>query len=323
MNDMNCAINSLEYYLPEKIITNQYLNEICGIDPDFLENKIGIKNRHIAQENESIADMSVKAGELLFEKSDIKKEDIDLLLLCTQHGDYKLPTTACVIQDKLGLPTSCAAFDMNLGCSGFVYSLGIAGNFIKTGQMKNALVIMADQYSKSIDYNDKNTASLFGDAAAAILLSASEKNNGIVDIVYGTDGSHYDKLIIYNSGIKKNPEKPSYLYMDGREIFKFSTRVVPNSVHQLLERNNLQKSDIKYFVFHQANQYMLNETKSRLELTDEQMVIDMKDYGNTVSSTIPIAYKNLLKNNKLQQGDKIVFCGFGVGLSWASCLYIV
>ena len=318
---MNCKIEKLEYYLPSKIITNKYLNEVCGIDAEFLETKIGIKKRHIAEQEETISDMSVKAGELLFERNDVKKEDIELLLLCTQHADYKLPTTACVVQDRLGLPTSCAVFDINLGCSGFVYSLGIAGNFIKTGQMKNALVIMADQYSKSIDYNDKNTASLFGDAATAILLSASDKNNGIIDITYGTDGSNYDKLIIYNSGIKKDAEKPSCLYMNGREIFKFSTRVVPNSIYQLLERNNLQKSDIKYFIFHQANQYMLNEIKNRLELTDEQMIIDMEDYGNTVSSTIPIAYKNLLSNNKLQQGDKIVFCGFGVGLSWASCLY--
>jgi len=319
---MNCIIDSLEYYLPSKIITNKYLNEVCGIDADFLENKIGIKQRCIAEEDETISDMAVKAGELLFKKNDINREDVNLLLLCTQHNDYKLPTTACIVQNKLNLPTSCAAFDINLGCSGFVYSLGIGGNFIKTGQMQNVLIIMADQYSKSIDYNDKNTASLFGDAATAILLKKSDKN-GIVDIVYGTDGSNYDKLIIYNSGIKKDVEKSNYLYMNGREIFKFSTRVVPNSINQLLERNNLTKQDIKYFVFHQANQYMLSEIKKRLELTEEQMVIDMENYGNTVSSTIPIAYKNLLKNNKLQEGDKVIFCGFGVGLSWASCLYIV
>jgi len=320
---MNCIIDSLEYYLPLKVITNQYLNEVCGIDAEFLENKIGIKKRHIALVEETVSDMAVAAGELLFEKNNINKNEVELLLLCTQHADYKLPTTACVIQNRLGLPTSCAAFDINLGCSGFVYSLGIAGNFIKTGQMKNALIIMADLYSKSIDYNDKNTASLFGDAATAILLKNSDKNNGIIDIIYGTDGSNYDKLIIYNSGIKKDRDKSDYIQMDGREIFKFSTRVVPNSINQLLERNNLQKSDIKYFIFHQANRYMLGEIKNRLALTDEQMVIDMENYGNTVSSTIPIAYKNLLANNKLQQGDKIVFCGFGVGLSWASGLYVV
>ena len=320
---MNCIIDSLEYYLPSKVITNQYLNEVCGIDAEFLENKIGIKQRHIAHQDETVSDMAVRAGELLFEKNGADKNDIDLLLLCTQHADYKLPATACVIQNRLGLSVACAAFDINAGCSGFVYSLGIAGNFIKAGQAKNALIIMADLYSKSVDYKDKNTASLFGDAATAILLKSSGKNNGIIDIIYGTDGSNYDKLIIYNSGIKKDEGKSSYIYMDGREIFKFSTRVVPNSVNQLLERNNLNKSDIKYFIFHQANKYMLNEIKNRLELTDEQMVIDMENYGNTVSSTIPIAYKNLLQNGKLQQGDKIVFCGFGVGLSWASCLYVV
>jgi 3-oxoacyl-[acyl-carrier-protein] synthase-3 len=320
---MNCIIDNLEYYLPKKIITNKYLNEVCGIDADFLENKIGIKNRHIALENESVSDMAVKAGELLFEQNNINRESIDLLLLCTQHGDYKLPTTACIVQNMLGLPSFCAAFDINLGCSGFVYSLGIAGNFIKTGQMKNALIIMADAYSKSIDYSDKNTAALFGDAATAILLKNSDKNNGIADIVYGTDGANYDKLIIYNSGVKKDAEKSNFLFMNGREIFKFSTRVVPNSINELLQRNNLAKSDIKYFIFHQANQYMLDEIKKRMELSDSQMVVDMENYGNTVSSTIPIAYKNLLNSQKIQSGDKIVFCGFGVGLSWASCLYIV
>ncbi|MDR0370240.1 MAG: ketoacyl-ACP synthase III [Prevotellaceae bacterium] len=320
---MNCKIEAIEYYLPEKVITNQYLHEYCGIDADFLENKIGIKKRHTALESEASSDLAVKAGELLVEKNNVKREDIELLLLCTQHGDYKLPTTACIVQNRLGLPNSCASFDINLGCSGFVYALGIAGNFIKTGRMKKVLIITADVYSKSINYTDKNTASLFGDAGSAILLTASGNESNIEDIVYGTDGSNYDKLIIYNSGIKKDAEKSDYLYMNGREIFKFSTRVVPASINELLGRNNLQKSDIKYFIFHQANKYMLTEIKNRMELTDEQLVIDMEDYGNTVSSTIPIVYKNLLSAGRLTKGDRIVFCGFGVGLSWASCLYIV
>jgi 3-oxoacyl-[acyl-carrier-protein] synthase-3 len=319
---MNCKIAALEYYLPGKIITNQYLQEYCGIDAEFLESKIGIKIRHIAADDEYVSDLASKAGNLLFGRNGINKGDIDLLLLCTQHGDYKLPTTACIVQNKLGLPNSCAAFDINLGCSGFVYALGIAGNFIKTGQMKNALVITADTYSKSIDYADKNTASLFGDAGTAILLAASENESNIQDIVYGTDGANYDKLIVYNSGTVKDENKSNFLYMNGREIFKFSTRVVPLSVNELLERNQLQKQDIKYFIFHQANQYMLGEIKKRMKLTDEQMIIDMEQYGNTVSSTIPIAYKNLYLAGKVYEGDRIVFCGFGVGLSWASCLYI-
>jgi 3-oxoacyl-[acyl-carrier-protein] synthase-3 len=320
---MNCKIANIEYYLPERVITNQYLHEICGIDADFLENKIGIKERHIAADNEYVSDLAVKAGELLFERNNINREEIELLLLCTQHGDYKLPTTACIVQNRLHLENICAAFDVNLGCSGFVYALGIAGNFIKTGQMKNVLIITADVYSKSIDYTDKNTASLFGDAGTAILLSASDGESNIQDIVYGTDGANYDKLIVYNSGTVRNENKSKFLYMNGREIFKFSTRVVPVSIDDLLLRNGLQKSDIKYFIFHQANQYMLGEIQKRMALTDEQMVIDMEKYGNTVSSTIPIAYKNLLSAGKLQADDKIVFCGFGVGLSWASCLYIV
>jgi 3-oxoacyl-[acyl-carrier-protein] synthase-3 len=319
---MNCKISDLEYYIPEKVITNKYLNEICGIDIDFLSNRVGIKNRHIALENEYVSDMATKAGELLFYNKKIDRQSIELLILCTQHPDYRLPPTSCIVQSRLHLPNKCAAFDVNLGCSGFVYALGIAGNFVKAGKMKNVLIIMADVYSKSIDYKDKNTAALFGDAASAILLTCSEDDNGIQDIVYGTDGSNYDKLIIYNSGMVKNTEKSNYLYMNGREIFKFSTRIVPASIEELLEKNNLKKTDIRYFIFHQANQYMLMEIKNLLQLTDEQMIIDMENYGNTVSSTIPIAYKNLELKNKINKNDKIVFCGFGVGLSWASCLYV-
>ena len=317
-----CKIDCLEYYLPEKIITNDYLHKSCGVDISFVSDKIGIDKRHIAAENESVSDMAVKAAELLFEKNNIKRESIELLLLCTQCPDYECPTTACIIQNKLGLPTSCAAFDINLGCSGFVYSLGIAGNFIKTGQMKNVLIIMADVYTKKIDYTDKNTAVLFGDAAAATLLTVSNEG-GIKDIVYGTNGAYYDILIRYNSGVVKNLDKSNYFYMNGRDVFKFAMKEVPASVDKLLKRNNLEKSDIKYFVFHQANEYLLTEIQKRLNLTDEQTIIDIRNYGNTVSPTIPIVYKNLQKTGKLQKNDKIVFCGFGIGVSWASCLYIV
>lgn len=318
---MNYYIKQIEYYLPERIIDNDYLNKECGIDAQFLENKVGIKKRHIASENETTSDMAFKSALLLFSDNKINKENVDLLLLCTQNPDFTLPTTACIVQHKLNLKNSCLSFDINLGCSGFVYSLAIAGNFIKTGMIKNALIIMADQYSKAIDYKDKNTASIFGDAASSAFLTGCDDNYGVIDAVFGTDGSKADKLIVPNSGVNKNSEKSDFLFMDGREIFKFTITIVPQSVNEILLRNNLSIKDIKYFVFHQANKYMLDEIQKKLNIEDSQMVIDMQDYGNTVSSTIPIAYKNLYSKNKLSKDDLIIFSGFGVGLSWGTILY--
>ncbi len=318
---MNYHIRHIGYYLPEHVIDNDYLSKTCGIDAQFLENKVGIKKRHIAAENETTSEMAWKSASILLSEMKFKAENIELLILCTQNPDYTLPTTACIVQHKLGLNNSCLAFDINLGCSGFPYSLVVAGNFIKTGMVQNALIIMADQYSKTIDYKDKNTAAIFGDAASSAILSSCDDHYGVIDSVFGTDGSGADKLIVKNSGVKKDAENSDFLFMDGREIFKFSINVVPQSVNEILVRNNLSIKDIKYFVFHQANKYMLGEIQKKLNIKDSQMVIDMENYGNTVSSTIPIAYKNLCVRKKLSQGDLIIFSGFGVGLSWGTILY--
>lgn len=318
---MNYKIISIEYYLPNHVIDNIYLIRELGIEKNFLEDKIGIKKRHIASPDDTASDMSVNAANDLIEKTKIDRNSIDLLIICTQNPDYKLPTTACILQDKLGLKNSCIAFDINLGCSGFIYSFVTAGSFIKTGMVNKAIIITVDLYSKLIDYTDKNTASIFGDAAAATLIEKCKEDSGVIDAVFGTDGSNADKLIAYNSGIKINSRKNNYLFMDGREIFKFSVQVVPASIHELLNRNNLKVSDIRLFILHQANKYMLTEIQKRLNISNEQMVIDLEDYGNTVSSTIPIAYKNILNKNILKKGDLVIFCGFGVGLSWGTILY--
>ncbi|MCX6154595.1 MAG: ketoacyl-ACP synthase III [Candidatus Kapabacteria bacterium] len=318
---MNYYIKHIEYYLPNKIIDNDFLFIESGIDKSFTESKVGIKERRIAENDERPSEMAFKAANELIQKHRINKEDIDLILLCTQNPDYRLPTTACLVQDLLGVKKSCISFDINLGCSGFVYSLPIAGNFIKTGMINNALVIMVDQYSKIIDYKDKNTAAIFGDAASAALLSACDDGFGVIDSNFGTDGSGAKNLILYNSGIVQDSEKSNYLFMDGREIFKFSVQVIPASINELLEKNNLELNDIKHVVFHQANQYMLKELQKRMKLTNEQMIIDMEMIGNTVSSTIPIALKNLISNGSLEKGELILLSGFGVGLSWGNVLY--
>ena len=322
MSSMHSQIQHCAYYLPGKIITNSYLSEQCGIDKDFLENKIGIRERRIAGDDEPTSEMAFQAANLLFEKNGIDRKSVDLLILCTQNPDYRLPTTACIVHEKLALSKDCTAFDINLGCSGFVVSCQTAASHIAFGRSKCALVILADQYSKIIDYHDKNTAALFGDAASACLMTPCRDGTGFIDFMNGTDGSGAMQLIAFNSGVAKNTDKPPYLYMNGREIFKFAVSVIPASVNRLLERNRLKSDQIQHFIFHQANQYMLGEIKKRLGLSDAQMVIDMENYGNTVSSSIPIAFTNLLEKKAIRSGDRVVFCGFGVGLSWSTALYI-
>jgi 3-oxoacyl-[acyl-carrier-protein] synthase III len=318
---MGYRVKAIESYLPEKIISNEYLNQKFGIDIEFLDNKIGIKERRIAGENETSSDLAYKAAIKFFDKGVVKPEEIDLILVCTQNPDYRLPTTACLLQHRLGLKTSCMAFDINLGCSGYIYSIAVAGSMLSSNIINKALLIMVDEYSKIIDYSDKNTASLFGDAATATILEKCEDGKGVVDFNFGTDGSGAQHLIAYNSGVLKQDDKNNFLYMNGREIFKFSITAVPASVNALLAKNNLKKNDIKYYLFHQANKYMLNEIKKKLELTDEQNIIDMEYTGNTVSSSIPLIFKSLFDQNKLNTGDLLVLCGFGVGLSWGSILY--
>jgi 3-oxoacyl-[acyl-carrier-protein] synthase-3 len=318
---MNFYISAIDYYLPEKIITNEFLHDQCGIDSNFLENKIGIKERRASAPDEKTSDLAVAAGHKLLSHCAIDKKEIDFLLVCTQNPDYRIPGIAGIIQHRLGLPQSCFAFDVNLACSGFVYSLAIAGNFLRNETARHALIIMAEEYTKTIDYKDRATAGLFGDGAAASLIEPCDNGFGYIDGVFGTDGSGADRLTLPNSGIVIDPDKRSSLFMDGQEIFKFAVRVVPQSMSALLDKNGLKPDAIKYFIFHQANQYMLNELKRRMKLTDEQVVIDFKFCGNTVASSIPIAFKNLVDKNRVTSGDLLVFCGFGGGLSWGSILY--
>lgn len=318
---MNYCIESIEYYLPEKVINNEFLSNECGIDKSFLEEKVGIFERRVALPDEPTSAMCVKAGEKLFKNSNVIKEDIGLLIVCTQNPDYRLPTTACIVQDRLGLAKSTMAFDINLGCSGFTYSLEIAGNFIRTGAVKKALIITADQYSKVINYRDRATAGIFGDAAAATLLAPCDEGYGVIGSNYGTDGSGWMHLIVPNSGVAKDETRDNFLFMNGQEIFKFTVLTIPKYMNELLAKCNIGVEDFKYVVMHQANKYMLKEMQKRMKINDEQMIIDMAKFGNTVSATIPIALKNIISSEKLSKGDLLLFSGFGVGLSFGNVIY--
>lgn len=330
---MGIGIKAIEYYLPEKTLTNEELSSIFGDwTAEKIYEKTGIKNRHIVSENELASDLAVKAAERLFEKGIIKPEEVDFVILGTQSPDYILPTTACVIQERLGLPKSCGAFDFNLGCSAFIYGLALSKSLIHSKIARNVLLLTSETYSKHIHPLDKSTRTIFGDGAAATLIS--EEGHAIGDFDLGTDGSGYDRLIMPAGGLRNPPSDASKkeiedngsirtqenLFMAGTDIFNFTIKVVPQSVKNILEKHNMTLDEIDLVVFHQANKFMLDYLRKKNKIPEEKFYINMSDTGNTVSATIPIALKKAQYEGRLKKGDKVLITGFGVGLSWGSTI---
>lgn len=330
---MEAYIKALEYYLPEKALTN---NDIAIKFPEWTDEKIyskvGIRSRHISGENETALDMALKAAEKLFEKNEGIKETIDFILFCTQSADYKLPTSACILQNKLGIATTAGALDFNLGCSGYEYGLALAKGLINGGMARNILLLTAETYSKYIHPEDKGNMSIFGDAASATIVS-TEGFAKLGEFVFGTDGSGADELIIKTGGarypnkineISKDENEhvvsSDHLYMDGGSIFSFTLKQVPKMTKTLLEKSNLTMEDIGLFIFHQANVYMLEFLKKKLKVESERFYYYIENVGNTVSNTVPIALCNAIKDGTLKDKKNVMLAGFGVGLSWSGCM---
>lgn len=316
-------IKDIAIYIPEEIISNQDISRIFPEwDCEKIFDKIGISQRHIAGKDEFVSDMAIKAVEKLCAQTNIDKESIDYLIVCTQSPDYKLPTTACLVQEKSGLSTNCAAIDINQGCSGYVYGLSIAKGLIATGEYRNIILVTAETYSKYINEHDKGNISLFGDAATATLISAEVPGFKIGKFTLGTDGRGKNNLILKNGGSKfgVSKDKPSsddYLYMNGSEIFNFTSKNIPPLVQENLKKNDFNLTDLNYFIFHQANTFMLNFLRKRIGIPENRFLLEMENYGNTVSSTIPIVLKANFENLSCLD-TKIMLVGFGVGYSWGA-----
>ena len=325
---MNSAISKIEYILPENVITNEQLSkEFPEWQADKISEKIGIKVRHVVSENETATDLAVRVSEKMLET--IEKKEIDFLLYCTQSPDYILPTSACILQDRLGLNKNVGALDFNLGCSGFIYGLSLAKGLIKAGIASKILLITSETYSKHLHKLDKGNRSIFGDGAAATVISANEKEK-IGNFEFGTDGKGYDNLIIRNGGARnkyqdnsRNTENETgfvrndnYLFMNGPEIMNFTIQTIPALVEKTLNKNNLSIETIDYVVFHQANKFILDYLRKKLKIPVEKFYQNMENCGNTVSSTIPIALKESLDNGIIKKGNKVLLVGFGVGYSW-------
>lgn len=326
-------IKAISYYLPDKVVTNEELvKEFPEWSVDKVAQKVGVDSRHLAAADETAGDMAEKAAEKLFEEYRIDPKTIDFLMLCTQSPDYFLPSTACILQDRLGIPTSAGAFDYNLGCSGCVYGMAIAKGLIAAGIATNVLLLTAETYNKYLHPSDKSNRSIFGDGAAACLIS-TEGFAEIGEFSLGTDGSGANNLIV-KTGAARQKEPTGkfvedeeghiwyddYLYMNGGNIFNFTLDAVPAMMKNILDKNELEQEQISYYVFHQANKFMLNTIRKVCVLPKDKFYVQLSETGNTVSSTVLIGLKDCLENGNIKPGDNVMISGFGVGLSWGGTI---
>jgi 3-oxoacyl-[acyl-carrier-protein] synthase-3 len=334
---LKAAIKGISSHLPGQKLTNEDLaKEFQEWDVAKIYQKTGISVRSVAAPDECASDLGVAAAQKLFQTGLCKPEDIDFLLFCTQSPDYFLPTTACLLQERLNLKTSCGALDINLGCSGFIYGLSLAKGLIETGQAKQLLFITSETYSKFIHPTDRGVRTIFGDGAAATLISGIDsEEDAIGPFVFGTDGRGAEKLIVPAGGsrLPTSPEtsvekdagtgiyrSAQNLYMDGPEIFNFTLIEVPAAVNSLLEMSSNTLDDIDYFIFHQATSFMLERLRKKMKIPKDKFCLNLESYGNTVSATIPMAMNLSLQNEEIKLGDKIMLVGFGVGYSWGATL---
>ncbi len=318
-------VQSIAYYFPNDVLDNETLaGQFPTWSAEKIKSKTGIQQRHIVSKNECASDLAYHAVMRLFETGACQPGCVEFILLCTQSPDYFLPTTACILQDRLGISTTAGALDFNLGCSGYIYGLSLAKGLIETGQVNNVLLITTETYSKYLKDDDLGTRTVFGDAATATFINSGVDggHTGIEfgPFVFGTDGSGQENLIVREGASKSPSSNLKNLFMNGPEIFSFTIKSVPKAVEDLLTKAHLCIDDIDYFIFHQANKYMLDHLRDKINIPKNRFYIDLENSGNTVSSTIPIALKDALSKNIIKVGDKIMLVGFGVGYSWAACL---
>ena len=321
------AFRSIGAYVPQKVLTNEDLTKMVDTSDEWITKRTGIKERHIANDNEKTSDMGVKAANIAIQRSGLAKEDIDLVVCGTISPDYFcMPSTATVIASKLGLK-GATAFDLSAACTGFIYSLSVAKAFIKSGMSKNVLVIGSEKLSAITDYTDRGTCILFGDGAGAAVISATDnKSEAIIDIHTGADGDYADLLMTPNGGSGSEHDALEretagcYMQMKGNETFKVAVRTLTNDVKEILEANNIESSSVKHFIPHQANYRIIKAVGDALKMSSEQVVVTVAKYGNTSGASIPMAINDIYESGKLKSGELMLLDAFGGGLTWGSAL---
>ena len=328
-------IKAISCFEPTDLTDNDALaRELPDVNVAKIAKAVGVSRRYIAKDGETASDLAYQAAQNLFSEYAISPSTIDFVLFCTQSADYLQPASACILQERLGIPNNAGAFDLDLGCSGWVYGLATANSFVESRLAGNVLLLTGDTMSRYLHKDDMNRI-VFGDSAAATLVS-SEGAVKIGQFVLGTDGKGWDALVIKTGGarhkgatgreetvsgsIGKSTRRDDWLYMDGEAIFNFTLERVPKLFEDTLVKNNITRDEIDYCVFHQANRYMLNTDRKLCKIPKEKFYINMDNVGNTTSSTIPIALKDCLVRGVIHSGMNVLVAGFGVGLSWAACV---
>ena len=318
---INSKITGTGGYLPEKVVTNADLEKIVDTTDEWITSRTGIKKRHLVVDGETTCDLAEKAALNAMEAAGITKDDIDLIIVATTTPDRVFPSTACLLQDRLDIH-GCTAFDVQAVCTGFVYALGIADKFIKSGTHKTALVIGAETMSRTVDWNDRTTCVLFGDGAGAVILEASDEP-GILSTHLHADGKYKDLLTI-PAGVSENPalfqSGEAYMQMKGNEVFKMAVNTLGRIVDETLAANNMEKSDIDWLVPHQANIRIINATAKKLGMSMDHVVVTVHEHGNTSAASVPLALNEAVRDGRIKRGETILLEAFGGGFTWGSAL---
>lgn len=323
MRNINVGISGVGSYLPDNRVTNDDLSKIVETSHEWIVERTGIHERRVLSEDMATSDTATIASKKALEDAKLKPEDIDLIIVATVTADYALPSTACIVQKNIGA-MKAAAFDINAGCSGFVYGLTLGESFIKSGVYEKVLVIGAETLSRIVDWQDRNTCVLFGDGAGACILEKCEEGFGILSSELGSDGSN-GEVLIQPAGGSKFPasqetldKRLHYIKMDGKEVFKFAVRVMEKASMSVLEKANLELEDLDFLIPHQANTRIIDAAAKKLKLKKDKIYVNLNKYGNMSSASIPVALDEAIKDNRIKKGDNVLLVAFGAGLTWAS-----
>ncbi len=314
-------------YVPEKVLTNADLEKMVDTNDEWIVSRTGIKERHIAAPEQATSDLAYEAAVRALKSAGLTADELDLIIVATVTPDSAFPSTACILQDKLGAKKA-AAFDLSAACSGFVYGMATANGFIQTGMYRNALVIGADTLSRITDYSDRNTCVLFGDGAGAVIIGEVPEGRGFLSFDLGAEGAG-GELLKLEAGGSRLPaseatvaDRKHYIYMNGREVFKFAVRVMGSATEEVLRKAGKSKEDIDLFVPHQANIRIIQSAMQRLDLPEDKCVINVDKYANTSAASIPLALVEAAEDGRMKEGDTILLVGFGGGLTWGASVLV-
>ena len=314
-------------YVPEKCLTNDDMAKIVDTSDEWIYGRSGIKRRHIAAEGEATSDMALKASKRALESAGLRADEIDLVVLTTVNPDMMFPSTACILQAKLGIRNNIPCFDLEAACSGFVYGMEVATRMMQSGVYKNALVVSSEKMSTLLDWSDRSTCVLFGDGAGAAVLSASDKVGvGVIGNVLGADGSDTAMLRMPAGGSLMPTSEQTvkeglhYLQMDGREVFKHAVKIMQEKALEVLDICNIKAEDVALLIPHQANTRIIESVAKRLKIPSEKVYVNIENYGNTSSASIPIALDEAMRSGRIRAGDYVLLVAFGAGLTWGATL---